>query len=46
MNVELIGLTKRYGTATAADGIDLKVPSGTCCSLLDPSAVAIPGCWR
>ena len=37
MNVELIGLTKRYGTALAVDAIDLKVPSGAYCCLLGPS---------
>ena len=37
MDVELIGLTKRYGAATAVDGIDLKVPSGAYCCLLGPS---------
>lgn len=37
MNVELIGLTKRYGAATAVDAIDLKVPSGAYCCLLGPS---------
>ena len=37
MDVELIGLTKRYGAATAVDAIDLKVPSGAYCCLLGPS---------
>ena len=37
MNVELIGLTKRYGAATAVDAIDLTVPSGAYCCLLGPS---------
>ncbi|MGH1587204.1 ABC transporter ATP-binding protein [Methylobacterium phyllosphaerae] len=37
MDVELIGLTKRYGAAIAVDGIDLKVPSGAYCCLLGPS---------
>ncbi|MGU3537329.1 ABC transporter ATP-binding protein [Methylobacterium sp. A54F] len=37
MDVELIGLTKRYGDTVAVDGIDLKVPSGAYCCLLGPS---------
>jgi putative spermidine/putrescine transport system ATP-binding protein len=37
MNVELIGLTKRYGAATAVDAVDLTVPSGAYCCLLGPS---------
>ena len=37
MNVELIGLTKRYGTTVAVDAIDLKIPSGAYCCLLGPS---------
>lgn len=36
-DIELIALTKRYGTATAVDGISLKIPSGTYCCLLGPS---------
>ncbi len=42
MNVELIGLTKRYGAAIAVDGIDLKVPSGAYCCLLGPRVAARP----
>ncbi|MCJ2040721.1 ABC transporter ATP-binding protein [Methylobacterium sp. WL30] len=37
MNVELIGLTKRYGATLAVDAIDLKIPSGAYCCLLGPS---------
>ncbi|WP_375410350.1 ABC transporter ATP-binding protein [uncultured Methylobacterium sp.] len=37
MDVELIRLTKRYGTTTAVDGIDLKIRSGAYCCLLGPS---------
>ncbi|RZK93857.1 MAG: ABC transporter ATP-binding protein, partial [Methylobacterium sp.] len=37
MNVELIQLTKRYGTTLAVDAIDLKIPSGAYCCLLGPS---------
>jgi ABC-2 type transport system ATP-binding protein len=31
------GLRKRFGTATALDGFDLAVPSGTVCGLLGPN---------
>jgi ABC-2 type transport system ATP-binding protein len=31
------GLRKRYGTASALDGFDLAVPSGTVCGLLGPN---------
>jgi ABC-2 type transport system ATP-binding protein len=31
------GLRKRYGTASALDGFDLTVPSGTVCGLLGPN---------
>ncbi len=37
MDVELIGVTKRYGGAIAVDGIDLKMPSGSYGCLLGPS---------
>ena len=37
MDVELIRLTKRYGTTVAVDAIDLKVRSGSYCCLLGPS---------
>jgi putative spermidine/putrescine transport system ATP-binding protein len=36
-DLELIHLTKRYGTATAVDSIDLKVPAGSYCCLVGPS---------
>ncbi len=36
-DLELISLTKRYGSAVAVDAIDLKVPAGTYCCLLGPS---------
>ncbi|MEC5384297.1 ABC transporter ATP-binding protein [Uliginosibacterium sp. H3] len=35
--LELIKLTKRYGTTTAVDAIDLRIPSGSYCCLLGPS---------
>ncbi len=35
--VELIALTKRYGTTTAVDGIVLRVPRASYCCLLGPS---------
>ncbi len=37
MNVQLIGLTKRYGGTIAVDAIDLTIPSGAYCCLLGPS---------
>jgi putative spermidine/putrescine transport system ATP-binding protein len=36
-NLELVHVTKRYGTVTAVDAIDLKVPAGVYCCLLGPS---------
>ncbi len=36
-DVELISVVKRYGSATAVDGISLKIPGGTYCCLLGPS---------
>ncbi|WGF89034.1 ABC transporter ATP-binding protein [Marinivivus vitaminiproducens] len=36
-DIELIGLTKRYGGTTAVDSITLKIPAGTYCCLLGPS---------
>ena len=36
-SVELIGVTKRFGSVVAVDGIDLKVPPGEFLSLLGPS---------
>lgn len=35
--IEITGLTKRYGSFTAVDGVDLKVPSGKLTVLLGPS---------
>jgi putative spermidine/putrescine transport system ATP-binding protein len=35
--LELVALTKRYGSTTAVDAIDLKIPAGSYCSLLGPS---------
>ena len=36
-NIELIGLTKQFGTSTAVDGVTLKVPPASYCCLLGPS---------
>ena len=36
-DIELVALTKRYGTTTAVDAIDLKIPAGSYCCLLGPS---------
>jgi len=35
--LELIQVTKRYGTTVAVDAVDLKIPAGTYCCLLGPS---------
>ena len=35
--IELVSVTKRYGQATAIDGISLRIPSGDYCCLLGPS---------
>ncbi len=35
--LELVKVTKRYGSATAVDAIDLRVPAGAYCCLLGPS---------
>ncbi|TBW36636.1 ABC transporter ATP-binding protein [Siculibacillus lacustris] len=35
--LELVAVTKRYGTTTAVDAIDLKIAAGTYCCLLGPS---------
>ena len=35
--LELVKVTKRYGTTTAVDAIDLRVPAGSYCCLLGPS---------
>jgi putative spermidine/putrescine transport system ATP-binding protein len=34
---ELVGLTKQFGSTTAVDRIDLKIPGGSYCCLLGPS---------
>uniref|UniRef100_UPI000E73A4E4 ABC transporter ATP-binding protein n=1 Tax=Teichococcus vastitatis TaxID=2307076 RepID=UPI000E73A4E4 len=36
-DVELIKVTKRYGTTAAVDAISLEIPSGSYCCLLGPS---------
>ena len=36
-NLELVGVTKRYGNTVAVDNITLKIPAGTYCCLLGPS---------
>ena len=36
-DIELVALTKRYGTTVAVDAINLKIPAGTYCCLLGPS---------
>jgi putative spermidine/putrescine transport system ATP-binding protein len=36
-DVELVSVTKRYGTTLAVDGISLRIPRGTYCCLLGPS---------
>ena len=36
-NLELVNVTKRYGTTLAVDAIDLRVSAGTYCCLLGPS---------
>ena len=36
-SLELVHLTKRYGSAVAVDGINLQIPAGTYCCLLGPS---------
>jgi putative spermidine/putrescine transport system ATP-binding protein len=35
--LELVQLTKRFGSVTAVDAIDLKIPAGSYCCLLGPS---------
>jgi putative spermidine/putrescine transport system ATP-binding protein len=35
--LELVAVTKRYGTTLAVDAISLEIPSGTYCCLLGPS---------
>jgi putative spermidine/putrescine transport system ATP-binding protein len=36
-DVELIGMTKRYGDAIAVDNVDLRIPKASYCCLLGPS---------
>ena len=36
-DVELVAVTKRYGTTTAVDGISLRIPRASYCCLLGPS---------
>ena len=36
-DVELVGLTKRYGAVTAVDAISLRIPRASYCCLLGPS---------
>jgi putative spermidine/putrescine transport system ATP-binding protein len=36
-DIELVALTKRYGSAVAVDAINLKIPAGSYCCLLGPS---------
>jgi putative spermidine/putrescine transport system ATP-binding protein len=36
-DIELVALTKRYGTTVAVDAINLKIPAGSYCCLLGPS---------
>src|SRR3954465_14939239 len=35
--LELVRLTKQYGSTTAGDAINLKIPAGSYCCLLGPS---------
>jgi putative spermidine/putrescine transport system ATP-binding protein len=35
--VELVAVTKRYGTTAAVDAIDLRIPAGSYCCLIGPS---------
>src|SRR5690606_8042828 len=35
--VRLRGVTKRFGTHTAVDGLDLDIPAGCICGLLGPN---------
>jgi putative spermidine/putrescine transport system ATP-binding protein len=36
-DLELVQVTKRYGSTVAVDAVDLRVPAGTYCCLLGPS---------
>ena len=40
--LELVAVTKRYGTTLAVDTVNLKIPAGTYCCLLGPPAAARP----
>ena len=35
--IELVKVTKRYGSVTAVDAIDLRIPAGAYCCLIGPS---------
>ena len=35
--LELVAVTKRYGTTLAVDTVNLRIPAGTYCCLLGPS---------
>src|SRR5204862_6709482 len=36
-DIELVALTKRYGSTVAVDAVNLKIPAGSYCCLLGPS---------
>ena len=36
-NIELIGLSKRFGRSTAVENVDLRIPASSYCCLLGPS---------
>jgi putative spermidine/putrescine transport system ATP-binding protein len=36
-SIELVGVTKRFGTSMAVNNIELKIPAGSYCCLLGPS---------
>ena len=36
-SVELVSVTKRYGSTVAVDGISLRIPRASYCCLLGPS---------
>src|SRR3979490_2017130 len=36
-DVQLVAVTKRFGTTVAVDGIDAEIPGGAYCCLLGPS---------
>ena len=37
VSVELVGVSKRYGSTVAVDDVDLRIPAGSYCCLLGPS---------